>query len=155
MDKANRTSREELDKEELVNTVQPLVEEGEKTLGETKATISALDPDSRIITQAKLNAQAHKATPEEYRLADLLKEQKQAQKIIDNAKVALEDWQQAEPEPEEEEEEETEEEKEERRQIEQDRKLAGQLAAVVEQSIDKIKPILGMIDHVSTPSNPT
>jgi hypothetical protein len=45
--------------------------------------------------------------------------------------------------------EETEEDIEQRKQLEQDRKLAGQLAACIEQSIEKIKPILRSIMDVS------
>ncbi len=56
----------------------------------------------------------------------------------------------AEPEPEPEPEpQETPEEIEARRQLEQDKKLAGQLATVIQQSIDKINPILKMITDVS------
>lgn len=44
---------------------------------------------------------------------------------------------------------ETEEEIEQRRQLEQDKKLAGQLASCIEQTIDKIKPILKLITDVS------
>jgi hypothetical protein len=54
-----------------------------------------------------------------------------------------------EQEPEPEEPKESEEEIEQRKQLEQDRKLAGQLAACIEQSIEKIKPILHMITDVS------
>jgi len=54
------------------------------------------------------------------------------------------------PEPEPEEPEETEEEAEKRKQLEQDKKLAGQMATVVQQSLDKIKPILEMITEVRT-----
>ena len=54
-----------------------------------------------------------------------------------------------EPEPEPEEPKESEEEIEKRKQAEADNKLAGQLAGTVEQSIDKIKPILKMITEVS------
>lgn len=54
-----------------------------------------------------------------------------------------------EPEPEPEEPKETEEEIEARKQIEQDKKLAGQMATCIQQSIDKIKPILDMINEVS------
>jgi len=52
----------------------------------------------------------------------------------------IEDIPEEEAEPEE-----TEEEKEARKQLEQDKKLAGQMATCVQQSIDKIKPILDMI----------
>jgi hypothetical protein len=44
---------------------------------------------------------------------------------------------------------ETEEEVEKKKQLEQDRKLAAQLATCIEESIDKIKPILKMITDVS------
>lgn len=55
-----------------------------------------------------------------------------------------------EPEPVVEEPKESEEEIAERKQLEADRKLAGQLASCIEQSIDKIKPILKMITDVSS-----
>lgn len=45
---------------------------------------------------------------------------------------------------------ESEEEIAEKKQLEADRKLAGQLASVIEQSIDKIQPILKMITDVSS-----
>ena len=54
-----------------------------------------------------------------------------------------------EPEPEPEPEE-SEEERQNRLQLEQDRKIAGQIAYCIEQSLDKIKPILKMITSVST-----
>lgn len=41
-----------------------------------------------------------------------------------------------------------------RTQLEQDRKLASQLATCIEQSIDKIKPILKMITDVSSTKSP-
>ena len=53
------------------------------------------------------------------------------------------------PEEESEEPKESEEEMEKRKQVEQDRKLAGQLATCIEQSIDKLQPILKMITDVS------
>ena len=52
------------------------------------------------------------------------------------------------PEPEPQEPKESEEEIEKRKQVEQDKKLAGQLASTVEGSIDQIKPILKMITEV-------
>lgn len=51
--------------------------------------------------------------------------------------------------PPEEEPKKSEEEMEKRKQVEQDRKLAGQLATCIEESIDKLKPILKMITGVS------
>ena len=78
----------------------------------------------------------------------------------------LEDIPEPEPEPEEEPEpepvveeskeeepQETEEEIAERKQLEQDKKLAKQISNAVSQSLDKIKPILSMITHVSTNFN--
>ena len=61
----------------------------------------------------------------------------------------IEDIPEPEPEPVVEEPTESEEDIAERKQIEADRKLAGQLASCIEQSIDKIKPILKMITEVS------
>lgn len=60
----------------------------------------------------------------------------------------IDDIPEPEPEPEPEEPQETEEEIAERKQKEQDKKLAGQMATVVGQSLDKIKPILQMIAEV-------
>lgn len=60
--------------------------------------------------------------------------------------------------PEPEEPKESEEEIAARKEAENDRKLAGQLASCIEQSIDKIKPILKMIEDVSSShiqSNPS
>jgi len=54
-----------------------------------------------------------------------------------------------EPEPEPEAPKESEEEIAERKQLEQDKKLAGQLAQCIDQSLENIKPILKMITDVS------
>jgi hypothetical protein len=61
----------------------------------------------------------------------------------------LEDIPEPEPEPVVEEPKESEEEVEKKKQLEQDKKLAGQMAGCIEQSLDKIKPILKMITDVS------
>lgn len=58
----------------MVDTVKPLIEQGGEILQETNGVIRGLDPDGRISSGAKAHAAAREATPEEYRLADLLKE---------------------------------------------------------------------------------
>lgn len=74
IDKAERTPKEELDEEELVKTVKPLIEEGGRILNELNGTIRALDPDGRIQRNAKHKSNTREATPAEYHLADVLKE---------------------------------------------------------------------------------
>ena len=74
IDKAERTPKEELDEEELVKQVKPLIEEGGKILNEAMGVIRGLDPDGRIQRQAKHKAGTKEATPEEYHLAEVLKE---------------------------------------------------------------------------------
>lgn len=71
---AERTPKEELDEEQLVREVKPLIEEGGKILTETNGTIRGLDPDGRIQRNAKHKAGTKEASPEEYHLADVLKE---------------------------------------------------------------------------------
>ncbi|KAI1370381.1 hypothetical protein F4677DRAFT_438558 [Hypoxylon crocopeplum] len=65
---------DERDEDELVKQVRPLIEEGGKILTEANGVIRGLDPDGRISTNAQHKTAAREATPEEYRLADLLKE---------------------------------------------------------------------------------
>lgn len=92
MDKADRTPREELDEEELVNNVKPLIEEGGRILQECNGSLRGLDPDGRIAAQAKARSGTKEATPEEYRLADTLKELTgTVVKTIDDAKKKLND----------------------------------------------------------------
>ncbi|KAI0394926.1 hypothetical protein F5Y17DRAFT_457512 [Xylariaceae sp. FL0594] len=65
---------EDRDEEELVKAVRPLIEEGGKILTEANGVIRGLDPDGRISAQAKHHTAGREATPEEYHLAELLKE---------------------------------------------------------------------------------
>jgi len=51
-----------------------LIEQGGAILQEANGAIRAMDPDGRIQANAKHKTAAREATPEEYRLADLLKE---------------------------------------------------------------------------------
>ncbi|ORY58402.1 uncharacterized protein BCR38DRAFT_413272 [Pseudomassariella vexata] len=92
IDKAERTKEEERDEEELVKQVRPLIEEGGKILTEANGVIRGLDPDGRISANAKHKTAAREATPEEYRLADLLKELTgTVTETIENAKRKIED----------------------------------------------------------------
>ncbi|KAI9877581.1 MAG: hypothetical protein M1830_003510 [Pleopsidium flavum] len=92
IEKADRTPREELDEEQLVQDVKPLLEEGGRILSECNGSIRGLDPDGRIASNAKARAANREATPEEYRLADLLKEvTTTVVKTIDNAKKRIAD----------------------------------------------------------------
>ncbi|PIG84952.1 LEA domain protein [Aspergillus arachidicola] len=74
IERAERTPKEELDEERLVKDVKPLLEEGGRILQECNGAIRALDPDGRIAATAKARAASHEASPEEYALADQIKE---------------------------------------------------------------------------------
>ena len=74
LEKADRTPKDELDEEQLVNDVKPLIEEAGRILQECNGSLRGLDPDGRIAAQAKGRAGTGEATPEEYRLAETLKE---------------------------------------------------------------------------------
>ncbi|RHZ61132.1 LEA domain protein [Aspergillus thermomutatus] len=74
LEKADRTPRDELDEEKLVKDVKPLIEEGGQVLQECNGAIRALDPDGSIASTAKARAASHEATPEEYALAEKIKE---------------------------------------------------------------------------------
>lgn len=92
IEKADRTPKEELDEDQLVNDVKPLIEEGSRILNECNGSLRGLDPDGRIAAQAKGRANTREATPEEYRLADQLKElTTTVVSTIDNAKKKLQD----------------------------------------------------------------
>ncbi|KAJ5274128.1 hypothetical protein N7478_009253 [Penicillium angulare] len=92
IEKAERTPKEELDEEKLVQAVKPLLEEGGRILQECNGSIRALDPDGRIAATAKARASSRDATPEEYQLADLLKELSETvTKTIDNGRKRIAD----------------------------------------------------------------
>ncbi|KAJ5593202.1 hypothetical protein N7537_010106 [Penicillium hordei] len=91
-EKADRAPKEELDEEKLVQTVKPLLEEGGRILQECNGAIRALDPDGRIAATAKARAASRDATPEEYQLADMIKELTETViKTIDNGKKRIAD----------------------------------------------------------------
>ncbi|KAL4908381.1 hypothetical protein BDW74DRAFT_147356 [Aspergillus multicolor] len=90
VDRANATPKEELDEEELVKNVKPLLEEANSVLQECNGAIRALDPDGRIAAQAKARAASHEASPEEYGLAEKLKElSNSVLRTIDNGKKKI------------------------------------------------------------------
>ncbi|KAF9890815.1 hypothetical protein FE257_005386 [Aspergillus nanangensis] len=92
VEKAERTPKEELDEEKLVKDVKPLLEEGNSVLQECNGAIRALDPDGRIAATAKARAASHEASPEEYALADKLKEMTDTVvRTIDNARRKIAD----------------------------------------------------------------
>jgi len=92
VEKADRTPKEELDEEELVNQVKPLIEEGGRILGECNGAIRGLDPDGHIAAQAKARAASGEASPEEHKVAEGLKElTTNVVKTIDNAKKRIAD----------------------------------------------------------------
>ncbi|KAK4040238.1 hypothetical protein C8A01DRAFT_35752 [Parachaetomium inaequale] len=92
IDKAERTPEDERDEEALVKEVRPLIEEGGRILNEAKGIIKGLDPEGRISANAKHKTAAREATPEEYHLADVLKDLTgDVTQCIDNAKRKLED----------------------------------------------------------------
>ncbi|OQD88917.1 hypothetical protein PENANT_c003G05749 [Penicillium antarcticum] len=92
VEKADRTPKDELDEEKLVQQVKPLLEEGGRILQECNGSIRALDPDGRIAATAKARAASRDATPEEYQLADMIKELTETVvKTIDNGKKRIAD----------------------------------------------------------------
>jgi len=87
---AERQPKEELDEQKLVDAVRPLIEQGGAILTETNGMVRALDPDGRISANAKHKTAAREATPEEYRLAEVLKELAgNVTQTIENAKKKI------------------------------------------------------------------
>lgn len=58
----------------MVKAVKPLIEEAASMLQECKGALRALDPTGEVAATAKARDAAHEATPEQYSLANLLKE---------------------------------------------------------------------------------
>lgn len=91
IEQADRTPKEELDEEALVHDLRPLIEKGGKILEEANGAIRGLDPDGRIQANAKYKSVTHEATPEEYQLAEVLKDLTgTVTTTIDNAKKKTE-----------------------------------------------------------------
>ncbi|KAI1341058.1 hypothetical protein F5Y15DRAFT_414180 [Xylariaceae sp. FL0016] len=92
IDAEERKPEDERDEEALVKNVRPLIEEAGKYLTEANGVIRGLDPDGRISAQAQGKSASREATPEEFRLAELLKELTgNITETIDNCKRKLED----------------------------------------------------------------
>lgn len=92
LDKAERTPKEELDEEEVVKDVKPMIEEGNRILQECNGSLRGLDPDGSIAANAKARSQSGEATKEEHALANSLKElTSNIVKTIENAKKKLND----------------------------------------------------------------
>jgi hypothetical protein len=86
------TPKEELDEEQLVKNVRPLIEEASSSLQECKGALRSLDPDGQIAAAAKAHSFSREATPEEYELADLLKELTETVvETIDNGRKMIAD----------------------------------------------------------------
>jgi hypothetical protein len=68
-------SRKEEDRneDELVQQVKPLLQQAEQIMNETYGMMKGADPDNKISNRAQNHQKAHKATPEEQRLAEALK----------------------------------------------------------------------------------
>lgn len=70
--------------------MKPLIEQGSQILTETNGAIRGMDPDGRLAANAKQKSATGEATPEEYRLADVLKElTTNVTGTIDNAKKKI------------------------------------------------------------------
>ncbi|RFU27349.1 hypothetical protein B7463_g9009, partial [Scytalidium lignicola] len=74
IDSALAQPEDERDEQKLVDTVKPLLEQGNAILQECNGAIRALDPDGRIQANAKRSSSSREASPEEHRLAEQLKE---------------------------------------------------------------------------------
>ena len=92
METADRTPKDELDEEQLVQDVKPMIEEAGRHLQECNGALRGLDPDGHIAAQAKARAASGEATPEEHRVAESLKDlTTTVVKTIDDAKKKLND----------------------------------------------------------------
>ena len=70
--------------------MKPLIEQAAGELEDINHDVRGMDPDGRIQTQAKTKAASREATPEEYRLAELLKTLTgEIETTIENAKKKL------------------------------------------------------------------
>jgi len=87
-----RKPEDERDEEALVREVRPLIEEGSNILREAHGIIRGIDPDGHIQANAKHKSGTREATPEEFHLAEVIKELTgTVTETIDGAKRKLED----------------------------------------------------------------
>ncbi|KAI3392796.1 hypothetical protein diail_5187 [Diaporthe ilicicola] len=89
---AERQPEDERDEEALVREVRPLIEEGSNILREAHGVIRGIDPDGHIQANAKHKSGTREATPEEFHLAEVIKELTgTVTETIEGAKRKLED----------------------------------------------------------------
>ncbi|KAK2614137.1 hypothetical protein N8I77_000990 [Diaporthe amygdali] len=87
-----RKPEDERDEEALVKEVRPLIEEGSNILREAHGVIRGIDPDGHIQANAKHKSGTREATPEEFHLAEVIKELTgTVTETIEGAKRKLED----------------------------------------------------------------
>ncbi|CAO1636487.1 unnamed protein product [Sympodiomycopsis kandeliae] len=93
LDKGDRERQnDELDEQKLVDHVKPLIQQAADTLGECHGGIKALDPDGKLAKRAQSKTSERNATPEEYRLGDLLKElSEKVENTIEESKRRIQD----------------------------------------------------------------
>lgn len=92
IDKAERTDKEELDEEALVDAVKPLLECSTTILQETYGAIKALDPNGKIANNAQNRAKNSEASAEEQHLAQGLSTLAgEVTKTIQHAKDVIKD----------------------------------------------------------------
>lgn len=77
-----RKPEDERDEEQLVREVKPLIEEGGNILREAHGVIRGLDPDGHIQANAKHKSGTREATPEEFHLAEVIKEVSSPQSLL-------------------------------------------------------------------------
>ncbi|KAF3767048.1 hypothetical protein M406DRAFT_253127, partial [Cryphonectria parasitica EP155] len=84
-------AEEDRDEEALVKEVRPLIEEGGNILREAHGVIRGLDPDGHIQANAKHKSGTREASPEEFHLAEIIKElTEHVTETIEGAKRKLE-----------------------------------------------------------------
>jgi len=82
--------KDELNEEEFVKRVKPLIEQGSSILNSVLDQVKALDPNKKIQQQASRNTEDSKATPEQQKIAQGLADlTKNVTETIENAKKKI------------------------------------------------------------------
>jgi flagellar hook-basal body complex protein FliE len=98
VDKANKTPKEDLDEDALVDKLKPVIEEAQGVLNETLGLVKGLDPTGAIAKNAQKNTSNHQATAAEQKLAVALTQLTgDVTKTIENAKEKIKDMPKAGP----------------------------------------------------------
>ncbi|KAI5805303.1 hypothetical protein DFH27DRAFT_550429 [Peziza echinospora] len=98
VEKANKTPKEDLDEDALVDKLKPVIEEAQAILNETLGVIKGLDPNGEIAKNAQKNTNNHQATAAEQKLAVALTQLTgDVTKTIENAKEKIKDMPKAGP----------------------------------------------------------